>query len=79
MYVMPITLFGIIFGTMLTGGAVTLIWEHRRKIVGFIRFLLKKSDKFMKWLYSDEKSLSEQISEEFCNAQISFIRTDWRN
>lgn len=47
----------------------------KRKLIAKLR----SSDKFMAWLYSDEKSLSEQIYEEFANAQVSFIRTDWRN
>lgn len=49
--------------------------KAKRKIIAKLR----SSDKFMAWLYSDEKSLSEQIYEEFANAQVSFIRTDWRN
>lgn len=44
-----------------------------------IRTKIKKSDKLMSWLYGNKKSLSEQVYEEFCNAQVSFIRTDWRN
>lgn len=55
-----------------------LLWAIRKGKTKLIA-KLRSSDKFMAWLYSDEKSLSEQIYEEFANAQVSFIRTDWRN
>lgn len=76
----------IIVATVLCGGAYCLAEKFLKKLIageyrikGRIRERLKKSDKLMSWLYSDEKSLSEQVYEEFCNAQVSFIRTDWRN
>ena len=73
-------------GTAACGGAYCLAEKFLRKLISGkyqikqkIRERLKKSDKLMSWLYGDKKSLSEQVYEEFCNAQVSFIRTDWRN
>lgn len=84
MYFIPMLLFIIMLGTAILGSiynAVELLVKKIRsgEAKKAIRNKLRKSDKLTKWLYSDEKSLSEQVSEEFCNAQVSFIKTDWRN
>lgn len=69
----------VIGGTLTFGGVFGLLFILLKKLKSKIIAKLRSSDKFMAWLYSDEKSLSEQIYEEFCNAHVPFIRTDWRN
>ena len=64
---------------LILGGIFELLLILFKKAKTKLVLKLRSSDKFMAWLYSDEKSLSEQIYEEFANAQVSFIRTDWRN
>lgn len=76
----------ILVGTAIAGGAYCIAEKFLRKLISGkyqikkkIRERLKKSDNLMSWLYGDEKSLSEQVYEEFCNQQVSFILTDWRD
>lgn len=76
----------IIVTTAACGGAYCLAEKFLKKLIAGeyrikdrIRERLKRSAKLMSWLYSDEKSLSEQVYEEFCNQQVSFILTDWRD
>ncbi len=69
----------IIGATLICGGVFELLLIFFKKAKKKIVEKLRNSPKFMAWLYSEEKSYSQQIYDEFCNAQVSFIRTDWRN
>lgn len=64
---------------LILGGIFELLLILFKKAKTKLIAKLRSSDKFMAWLYSEEKSLSEQIYDEFANAQVSLIRTDWRN
>lgn len=79
-------IFFIICTTAVFGGAYCIAESFLRKLIAGeylvkekIRARLKKSDKLMNWLYSDENSLSEQICDEFCNAHLNPILSDWRD